>query len=174
MARKLTPADAARLLALAAAYDKRTTSETDDIAWADALYDLDPEDCAEAIRLHYRETDAWLMPAHVRQRVAYIRNARADERHNLELRRQIEAGHDIDVARAKAAFEELVRPIMVAHDPHKRTAEQLAANKRALQVPCSWCKSAAGAPCTTVGRERGTPHPSRIDAASQFPVLEDA
>ena len=51
MPRKLTHADAARLLALAAAYDKRKSSATDDAAWADALYDLDPDDLDE----HYRK-----------------------------------------------------------------------------------------------------------------------
>lgn len=65
----MTPADAARLLALAAAYDRRTVGEAEATAWADALDGLGTTECAEAIRSHYRESTAWLMPAHVRDRV---------------------------------------------------------------------------------------------------------
>jgi hypothetical protein len=67
--------DAARLLALAAAFDRRTVGEEDAVAWADVLADLDAEDCAKAIRDHYRDQTAWIMPAHIR---TAVRRARAE------------------------------------------------------------------------------------------------
>lgn len=67
--------DAARLLALAAAFDRRTVGEEDAIAWSDVLADLDAEDCAKAIRDHYRDQTAWIMPAHIR---TAVRRARAE------------------------------------------------------------------------------------------------
>jgi hypothetical protein len=68
--------DAARLLALAAAFDRRTVGEEDAVAWADVLADLDAEDCARAVREHYRDQTAWIMPAHVRAAVKRYRNER--------------------------------------------------------------------------------------------------
>ena len=69
----MTPAAAADLLALAAAFDRRTIGKADAVAWADALHDLAPADCAEAIRAHFRDSTDYLMPAHVRQGVKRIR-----------------------------------------------------------------------------------------------------
>ena len=60
-------ADAARLLALAAAYDCRTVGETDVAAWHLALDGLDPERCKAAIVRHYRESTDRVMPAHIRR-----------------------------------------------------------------------------------------------------------
>lgn len=161
MAHKLTRADAARLLALAAAYDHRTTSETDDAAWADALYDLDPEDCAEAIRLHYRETDAWLMPSHVRQRVAYLREARANRLHDVELRRQIEAGKAVDRERVREIAQGVIRGVRETLGEKDPTPEQHAA----LTMRCPYCKAVVGRPCVNAvtQKERATPHPMRVE-----------
>jgi hypothetical protein len=72
----MTPADAARILAVAAAFDRRTVGELDAHAWADALHDLNPTDCLEAARAHYRHTTDWLMPAHIRTYVENVRRAR--------------------------------------------------------------------------------------------------
>lgn len=69
----MTPADAARLLTLAAAYDRRTIGEADAIAWADALHGLNVEDCAAAIRAHYAGSTEWVMPATVRGAVWKLR-----------------------------------------------------------------------------------------------------
>lgn len=72
----VTPGDAARLLALAAAYDRRTIGEADAVAWADVLADLDVADCAQAIREHYTISTDWIMPAHVRRIVRRLRAER--------------------------------------------------------------------------------------------------
>jgi hypothetical protein len=71
----MTPADAAHLLALVAAFDRRTIGETDAVAWADALDGYTPDECAEAVRDYFRNSDAWLMPTHVR---AIVKAKRAD------------------------------------------------------------------------------------------------
>jgi hypothetical protein len=72
----ITPADASELLTLAAAFDRRTIGRADALAWADALHDLDPRDCADAIRTHFRESTEYLMPVHVRTGVKAIRAER--------------------------------------------------------------------------------------------------
>lgn len=68
--------DAARLLALAAAFDRRTIGESDAVAWADALDGLTVDECAEAIRDFFRSSNSWLMPSHV---CAIVKAKRADK-----------------------------------------------------------------------------------------------
>lgn len=104
----MTPADAARILGIAAVYDRRTVGELDAKAWADALDDLDPRECAEAVRQHFRESTAWLMPARVREIV---------NRHRLEMARH---SHDAKVLAGIAAATE-------AHDRERAHAAYLEA-----------------------------------------------
>lgn len=81
----MTPADAAKILAVAAIFDRRTIGTIEAAAWAEALDDLDPKECAEAVRAHYRDTTTWLMPAHVRGLVAQRHRVDATQarRHNV-------------------------------------------------------------------------------------------
>ncbi|QAX92801.1 hypothetical protein SEA_AUSTINTATIOUS_40 [Streptomyces phage Austintatious] len=75
----MTPADAAELLTLAAAFDRRTVGEADARAWAAALHSMPLDDDARAaVARHYGETDRWLTPAHVRQQRARIRAERVN------------------------------------------------------------------------------------------------
>jgi hypothetical protein len=70
----VTPADAAELLTLAAAFDRRTVGEADARAWAAALNSMPLDDDARAaVARHYAETEKWLTPAHVRTQRARIR-----------------------------------------------------------------------------------------------------
>lgn len=86
----MNPADAADVLAIAATYDRRTVGEVEARAWAKALDGLDPADCAEAVLNHYTRTTDWLMPAHVRDEVKRIRQAR------LAVAGNAEPAYDID------------------------------------------------------------------------------
>ncbi|MFE7017640.1 hypothetical protein ACFVAQ_45525, partial [Streptomyces sp. NPDC057651] len=76
----MTPADAAELLTLAAAFDRRTVGEADARAWAAALNSTPLDaDTREAVARHYADTDKWLTPAHVRQQRAKIRAERIEQ-----------------------------------------------------------------------------------------------
>jgi len=162
MARKLTPADAAELLTLAATFDRRTVGVTDAVAWADALYDLEPADCAEAIRLHFRETDMWLMPAHVRQRVKYLREIRADRLYDVELRREIASGKEVDRDRMRELAEQAIDELHTKLGETKPTRQQ----RDAVSVRCPYCAARPGSPCINgaTEKERKLPHPSRVAA----------
>lgn len=72
----MTPDQAAELLTVACAYDSRRPDRARAIAWADALGDLDADDCVNAIRQHYRVSTEWVMPAHIRRLVRVIREDR--------------------------------------------------------------------------------------------------
>lgn len=75
----MTPADAAELLTLAAAFDRRTVGEADARAWAAALHAVPlDDDTRAAVARHYADTDRWLTPAHVLQQRAKIRADRLD------------------------------------------------------------------------------------------------
>lgn len=72
----MTPADTARVLAKAQAYDRRTVGEADVLAWHEAIGDLGLADSLEAVRRHFTTSTDWLMPAHIRVIVAAIREER--------------------------------------------------------------------------------------------------
>jgi hypothetical protein len=74
----MTKADVARLLAVAAAFDQRTSGEEDDIAWLAAIGDLNFSDARAAVIAHYREHRERIMPADIHERVKAIRQARLD------------------------------------------------------------------------------------------------
>ena len=61
--------------AVIAVIDHRTWGDADVDAWEALVGDLDFDECRTAVHLHFRSTDKWLMPSHVR---AIVRSARAD------------------------------------------------------------------------------------------------
>ncbi|MFI1182593.1 hypothetical protein ACH4UT_23980 [Streptomyces sp. NPDC020799] len=78
----MTPADAAELLALCAAYDRRTIGETDAHAWARALRDVPLDhDTRNAVAEHYGHTEQWITPARIREVRARIRENRIGATH---------------------------------------------------------------------------------------------
>ncbi|MFB6846234.1 hypothetical protein ACFCXS_15415 [Streptomyces sp. NPDC056373] len=89
----MTPADAAELLTLCAAFDRRTVGEADARAWAAALNSVPLDDDARAaVARHYAETDRWITPAHVLQQRAKIRRDRLDRANVLYEGRPGETG----------------------------------------------------------------------------------
>lgn len=101
----MTPADAARILGVAAVYDRRTVGELDAKAWADALNDLDPRECAEAVRRHYRDSTAWLMPARVRELTTVLRRERAQAARSQQVLAELEAAKDAAASDPRAVHD---------------------------------------------------------------------
>lgn len=62
----MTRAECARLLALCAAFDRRTVGETDVYAWQSVLEDITFDDGIAAVKAHYAERRDWIMPADIR------------------------------------------------------------------------------------------------------------
>jgi len=73
----MTPADTARVLAKAAAFDQRTIGRSDIAAWHEALCDIATSDALDAVTVHYRATRERIFPADVRR----IAVAKRNERH---------------------------------------------------------------------------------------------
>jgi len=61
----MKPSDAAVLLAKISAFDRRTIGEADAEAWAEALGDVSLPDALDAVTVHYRAQNRWIMPADV-------------------------------------------------------------------------------------------------------------
>lgn len=88
----MTKTEVASLLALIAAFDRRTVGEADVEAWHLIVGDLEAADCAAGVREHYTTKRDWIMPADVRtfavaearRREGRIRRAELDE----QLRRE--------------------------------------------------------------------------------------
>jgi hypothetical protein len=75
----VNPNDAARLLAVAAAFDNRKPDSTSAQAWALALGDRRFEECQRAIVEHYQTSTEWIMPAHVIAAVKKVRTGRLED-----------------------------------------------------------------------------------------------
>jgi hypothetical protein len=70
----MTLEEVSELLAVIAAYDRRTIGESDNSAWEEVLNDpripnLSLAECVDAVILHYAETADFIMPAHILTRV---------------------------------------------------------------------------------------------------------
>lgn len=147
--------DAVKLLAIASAFDNRKPNEAQAIAWAEVLTGLDPRDCVEAIKAHYKESKEYLMPAHI---VARARTMMLDRRDQERVAEHL--------------------AIMAGPDTSDRTRLAIEGAKTALAEPkvypksdraneCPWCKAKPGRPCVipVVGKVLSTVHPSRVEAA---------
>lgn len=78
--------EAWQLLTLASARDGRTVDKEVAIVWADDLAHITIQEAAEAARMHYQQSTAWMMPAHVIANVKRIRERVAREE---SVRRQL-------------------------------------------------------------------------------------
>lgn len=73
----MTPAQAATVLALAAAFDNRTVGEANAIAWSEALDERVALDDAKQIVVdHYARTREWIMPSDINTASAALRRDR--------------------------------------------------------------------------------------------------
>jgi hypothetical protein len=147
--------DVVKLLAIASAFDNRKPNEAQAIAWAEVLTGLDPRDCAEAIKEHYKESREYLMPAHVVSRARTFMLRRREEEQVAE-HLAIMGRHPENVDRVKA-IEAGANDI--GNEPYK-------SSKGDRALPCKWCGAKPGQPCTTPGTQRRLTfvHPSRLEA----------
>jgi hypothetical protein len=75
----MSPAEAASLLTIAAAFDNRKPDADQARAWSMALDGIRFEDARDAVVAHYRVSKEWLMPSEVIATVKRIRAKRIDD-----------------------------------------------------------------------------------------------
>lgn len=128
-------------------------------AWAEQLAGVQLQEAVDAVREHYRASRHRIMPADL---LAHVRAARDDAASRAAVP-AITAPPDPHTAARHRALVRAIRGL--PHDQAHRDADALATH-------CPWpsCHAAPGSPCTTLGRRRSTPHPSRIDAARKVPA----
>lgn len=68
-----------QLLARIAIADNRQVDQLVMAHWRDTIGDLDYTDSMAAVNMHFRESTAYLLPAHIVENVRRIRSVRADE-----------------------------------------------------------------------------------------------
>lgn len=82
----MTPQEAAKVLAKAAAYDNRQPNEAAALAWAEALdRDLPLADALRIVGEHYRDERTWIMPADINRRWRTLGKTRISEAERLGL-----------------------------------------------------------------------------------------
>jgi hypothetical protein len=146
--------DVVKLLAIASAFDNRKPNEAQAIAWAEVLDGLDPRDCVEAIKGHYKESKEYLMPAHI---VARARMMMLDRRDRQTAEEHLAIMAQSPVEGQRLAIEAGAKDI--GNEPYR-------SSKGDRALPCKWCGAKAGQPCTTPGTQRRLMfvHPSRLEA----------
>jgi hypothetical protein len=75
----MKPSEAALVLTVAARIDKRIIGTDDAHAWADALANLDVNDCIQAVAIHRQRSDEYLLPIHVRRIARELLTTRLDK-----------------------------------------------------------------------------------------------
>jgi hypothetical protein len=106
--------DAARLLARAAAYDKRTASQVEAQAWAEAIPDhYELEDCIDALVRHFRTSTDYLMPAHIVDLVPIVVRDRQDA---AARDRGLTRTHEAPPGRARAVTEQIKAQLRARKD----------------------------------------------------------
>jgi len=162
----------AALLVVAMAYDNRKPGDATVAAWTEAAHRgkwrFGP--AREAIHAHYATSTAFIMPAHITERLKV--ESRFPPRFGEDPPAELEAGPPPEPAQP-----ERVRSIVEALAGRLGWKRKPAHDDPALQVDCPWCNAVAGRPCAqlaTRGPHRGeyikrsTPHPSRVDLASKL------
>ncbi|MGW6913744.1 zinc finger domain-containing protein [Kitasatospora sp. NPDC054939] len=173
--------ETATLLALAAAFDRRTVGDADVRAWQTVLADIDYEQAQAAVTHHYANTRNWVMPADIREHVRRLRDQAAADLQGPGLAAEVPDADPDDVPayldalraqRNRAALGEPLRrrPVAELISSVGRTipAEHAAVRRPGpLGVECPRCQAPAGRPChTTYQRRRmADVHPARLDAS---------
>lgn len=187
----MTPDDAKKLLAHAAAFDNRKPSLAAALAWAKALHDVPlDQDALDAIARFYGTipTDPsqrlWLQPHDVRNHRTAIRNERLENFAYEPPAGELDPDYLNRYRRQLAAVASGVAPAptsapALTGGPHKTVEGQLAGIGRTvpdrdepkirrsgpLGVHCSTCYAPIGHRCKTpAGKPRG-PHAARLAAA---------
>jgi hypothetical protein len=148
----MTPAETAKLLAFAAAYDQRTIGETDVLAWHYIIGHRQLADALEAVKQYYAKHRERIMPADVNKLCREIGNERWTD---PSVNETLEQGRlkALDPAR---------------HIPGRRPNHEI---PQWLTHPCPHCQAKPGRPCHVTLRRRELPlrysacHPSRADLA---------
>ena len=81
----MTPSEVAKLLTLAAAYDRRTLGPTDVAAWHSIVNDLRFTEAESALKAHYAETERFVMPSDIRRIAGTQRREAIERRRSAEL-----------------------------------------------------------------------------------------
>lgn len=160
----LTRNETLDLLSAVTAYDNREATPENVLAWQEAAHRgrWTFDEALDAVHAHYVETDKWLMPAHITERVRDRRRdalARETGREQIEAQRAIEAGREARVHEATAnAFR------AIGDDDQHRTQRRAALDRK-----CPHCGANPRQPCTRPSRGGPVPtrslHPSRTEAA---------
>lgn len=155
--------DAAKLLGLAASYDQRTVGDADVLAWGDALSDLEPEACAEAIKGHYRDFDTRITPAAIRLRCKAAKEVAAQVNHMQKMRQVFAAPFDAEAAHQ--GYLEASAALAYIRAKSDEDERRITEEQGAKRLQCTWepCRARIGEPCETGGLPRKTSHPNRLD-----------
>jgi len=154
--------DVIDVLTVIAAADRRTVGDADVTVWAGTIGDLHKDDAITAVGQHFRTSEKWLMPVHLRTLAMEIAKDRwlrtnPDERNELG---QLDAGEPVNEAAAPAraaAIGLFAGNAGQLGDPYDTC----------IHLPCPRCHAERDAYCTNpvTGRSARCPCLRRLKAA---------
>jgi hypothetical protein len=167
----MTSDQVAALLVVAMAYDNRKPGDATVAAWTEAAlrgkWRFGP--AREAIHAHYATSTAFIMPAHITERLKV--ESRFPPRFGEE------PFGELEEARPDPAGKERVRAIVSELSARLGWTRKPSLEDPALAVECPHCHATPLRPCArlaTRGPHRGEyvqlskPHPSRVELAEKF------
>ena len=109
----MNQAEASQLLTIAATLDNRAVTAEAVQVWAGLLDDIDYSEAVDALKVHYRTSAKWMMPANVRDLViAARREKRQAPNRELAAQRQWLLDRGIDYLKLEAGDEYTVATVM--------------------------------------------------------------
>jgi len=133
-------------------------------AWAEIFLRtrVTPAEAAQAVAAYYAQPQPWpIMPGDVLDLVHSARRTQA-ERADVERTRAELVARRADPTPRPKRYDFIDAAELAA----ELAGHKLPAVPRWPETTCPWCEAHPGKPCTTAGRERDTPHPTRLDAAT--------
>lgn len=160
----MTHDDIVDLLSVISAYDNRNPSHAAVLAWGKSaeLGRWTITEALTAVHAHFASSTAFLMPAHITER---IRAAR----HDAAMRQPLTHPDPISQARLTALISGAFQAL---NDDPETPPDQ---HRAALARRCPFCAAAPGSPCTraaVTGRtDRLSMHPSRLNPPTDPPTV---
>ena len=123
--------ETAKVMTEASLIDNRRITEPHVEQWHRTLYDLSFEECQKAVVDHYKETNDWLQPSHIRKLVKKQRELVAEQKQQKALVDAYSPKPDVVYPGKPKNFEEMTefwkelqknhpRPAGISHEEHAR------------------------------------------------------
>jgi hypothetical protein len=164
----MTLTEAAKILTLAAAYDRRTLGDEDVRAWHAVLEHVAYPDARQAVIEHYRAQTTWLMPADVAAGVRRIRSDRLAQLDTL-----LPNADPDDVTGWLEAYRAQIADVADGRTPAPHPASLESSDRRGVQRAVAALAELKEAAAHAAARERAAQAAEDAERARQLAAMAE-